>query len=412
MATWYAKSAGDWFAANAWNSTAAGDGTDATAPLTATDDANLNGKAMTTTTGSTITQATILGSTGTLTPTGTLTINGNVTHSGTATTGFLILGADTNVTINGCVTESNNGYAIVGSSNATLTISNGTGYACNLTSGGRVISWGATGTLNITGIARQGSWNVTIYVNSSCTINWTGDAETIITSGSVLQTVTGTITLNYNGKPIGLGSAPILWSSPGTFNWVGTHTITAGTYARIRCTSNTNLNMGTASTALVLTIAGQLCVDFASTGTCSTTYLTLTRSSASAGIVLLGVSTGVPSSGPTLPDITNVNNTTTYGYQLGLTGVLTTPSINTVLSPYTYGANLGLTGVVTLPSISSVIYNQTYGDNVSLTGIYHTPISSNVLYGTYFGANNNSSGVCVLPSINDVRNGVFFGPYE
>ena len=92
MATWYAKTAGNWFAANAWNSDSLGTGTSATAPLPSGDTADLNGKAMTVADGQTITQSTILSTStsGSLTCAGNVVINGELLHNASMT-GMLVV---------------------------------------------------------------------------------------------------------------------------------------------------------------------------------------------------------------------------------------------------------------------------------------------------------------------------------
>ena len=298
---WYAKSAGDWFAANAWNSASDGSGDNATAPLPAADIADLNGKAMTTTNGATITQSLVQATTGTLTPTGTLVINGPVTYSGTATTGMVIVGTGASLAVNGKVSANTAGYAIVQSGSGTVTVNNGTGDAL-VTTIGRALSASGSGATHITGNLWCGTGYAWYQSSLSTAHTWTGNAF-LTNWGSALYGVTSNgavltwtpaavgpnLNTSFNGSSCILwqhgrlvingpfttartSSGPLLLISGGTVDWCGNMALTTGANCEIFLIAGA-LNLVLQSspyTPLVLTNSGNLVIN-CSSGTLNTT---------------------------------------------------------------------------------------------------------------------------------------------
>jgi len=374
MATWYAKIAGDWFAENAWNSTAAGDGSDATAPLTAADTADLNGKAMTTTNGSSITQALVQAATGTLTPTGTLTINGSVTYSGTSTGGMIIYGTGATLTIlSGTVTNSGAGRCLVGSGSGVLVVNNNGGTALSNTAG-QCVHHGSTGAYTITGdvssdgdayqayciqIAAAATGSVTGNLTHSGaqtgvqqekgTITFTGNVNA--TDGIGINVYSGTLVFAGNAKSS--GDAEAIRVAYGTCNWLGNRSLAASDGCYILQQAGT-FNLATASDKLTLANSGTLVI-FKIGGTLNTAdagagAASIVNQTATSYAAILGGSDAQKAiiTGPTLPAAADVEVASgTYGYAGGLlTPAFVVPLEEDVELAVEYGAAAEFTGTL------------------------------------------------------------------
>src|SRR5574340_407916 len=199
---------------------------------------------------------------------GTVTINGNVSHSGTATSGFITLGTGDALTITGQVTNSSSGYAIVGAGSAACTITNTGATAINNTGGGRGVSWGSSGTLTVNDTVANTSYGSCVY-NSTGTVNFNGDVTCFSSSNTGAGANCAGGTANFAGRLLssGYGRAATLHSM--TANWTGTHTYSATDYCHILMAGTAIFNMGTAGTALNLTMSGQFVLSYAA-GTLTT----------------------------------------------------------------------------------------------------------------------------------------------
>ena len=201
--TWYAKNAGNWDAANAWNDQADGLGTDRTNPQNDVNNTyicDLNNKAINvncaisvdqiktgvTNAGGTLaipnsTAATITVATATTglysnsattmvtwgTGTCSLTVNGDVQNAGSATSSnsLFVIGTSRMVFLNGTATASSGTVAYVGSAGA-ITITKAGGTAVSCTGTGFVVQMdGGSGALVITGNVVSSSSGIYCVVN-------------------------------------------------------------------------------------------------------------------------------------------------------------------------------------------------------------------------------------------------------
>ncbi len=355
--TWYLKAAtGNWDDANAWNDQADGLGTDRTNPQNGADTyiCDLNAKAVTinvavsvdkirtgaTNAGgtiavpnsgtSTITVATATTGlysnfNGTLVTWGTgtcsLTINGDAQYASTSTSGGIAApGASQTIVINGKLTNSSSGYALVPSSTSVVTITNAGGTALSGTGSGRCIS--GTGTVSVTGDA---SFTAGVgWLIAGGTATFTGNA---VGSLNVRGLNVSGGTLNIVGNLQGTGDyGGLLDCVGGTVNWTGSRTLTASADLGIVMNGGT-LNLATASAALSLANSGSITL-FKTSGT-----LTITAAGGTASIVnqsstsyaaFIGCSDAQKAiiTGPTLPAANKVK----FGQaQFGYTGSLLTP---------------------------------------------------------------------------------------
>ncbi len=300
MATYYAKNAGSVLAANAWNTTADGSGTDTTfADGDATGHTlDLNNKAMTSPTGTTLTctllQSGATNAGGTLTPTGTLTIAGKVKYTHTSTSGMIIVGTDATLTVtcslgagHNAVENTSTGRAIVISGSGALVVSNsgGTALAQTSTATGACVQSNTSGTIDITGALTDAGTgtllNGVLFVQGSGAVTVTGN---VTSSGAVLYdtygsigaygpavTITGNLrSTNANSRPLSVMAGTVTldgnisgpgWSVKvvlsGTFVWTGNRTIAASEDCRIYLDGATaTCNLRTASAKLTLANSG------------------------------------------------------------------------------------------------------------------------------------------------------------
>lgn len=284
-----------------------------------------------------------------LTVSGTRTIPCDVTYSSTYTTGFLVVGTGAALTINGKVTASNSGYAVVTSGTGTVTISNAGGTAIEVTSNGRGISSGSTATnaFTVTGkvvvSGANGGGILTSSAPTSSTV--TGDIEA--TSGTGLWLAAGGTT-TFDGVPTssGLGIA-INMASTQTLIWTGTRAIASDCYI---IQSGGTLNL----TNLTLNVTGVFVIHHKGGAVTTTgTTVVLQSTAGQAAILGQGVTTAftLEVTGPTLPAAGDVDSTSgTYGYAGSpVTPTCVIPAAADVESGVQYGAG-GTEFTGTLPA--------------------------------------------------------------
>ena len=305
MATITAAGAGNWSAGATWTGgVKPGNG----------DTADLNGKAVVLDE-NTATLVAIQSSnaSGKLTVSGTRVLTGNVNHSSTSTAGMIVVPTGTAVTINGGVTNTSSGYAIVTSGAASVTIYNPGGTAVS-SSAGRGVSWGSTsGTLSITGLTTGSGGSTAVRSSTGGTISFVGD---ITTTGAVASyglslssgwsnsvTIAGNIYRPNDSTGSPLSSA----TGTGTITWTGARSVPASTEFYMLHTGGT-LDL----TSLVLSNSGYFCLN------------------RTAGTVTVG-------SGGTLAQINNMSATAS-GVILGK-GLTTTFALD--ITPYSSGSGSG-----------------------------------------------------------------------
>jgi hypothetical protein len=349
MATYYAHAAGNWSAANAFNTLANGTGTDMTADAngtvgTTSDTVDLNALAMVMDVN--VQQALVQASTGSLTISGTRTLTGKIKYSGSGTTtsGMVQVPDGTALTIagpgSGNVVENtgSQGHAIYVSGSGALTITNGTGTGCVCSSTGRAVNMIGSGLLTITCsggtaisqgtsagycvvTASTGGSEITGLVNAVVGQALTysvGAAGTNLVTGNITISGTGTGlssssgTVTFDGIPSGTGSGYGLYAYTGTIIWTGARTIAAGTYCHIAAASTGALNL----TDLTVTLSGCIVINKVSgTPTITLTRAAINRQSAAALAAGLGLDISSIVNGPTLPAAADVQaGAVDFGY--------------------------------------------------------------------------------------------------
>ena len=328
--TWYLKAAsGNWDAINAWNDQSDGLGTDRTNPQNGggnTYICDLNAKAVTinvavsvdkirtglidnlggtivipNSTAAVITVATAtVGLTSTYntsmltwgTGTSSLTVNGDVAYTSTSTAGMLPVGTDQTITINGKLTNTAAGYAVVPGGSGVLSVSN-VGLTAISVSGasGRAVSNSSTGTNSVTGIVTSSASGSAWYNASGFTVTTiTGNVTSSGTAGNVIYQASGTLTItgnvaltagtitmaggtmNFDGNISGSNGVIAVTEPGGTINWTGARTLDASADCFINMTGGTlNLVLQSgAYTPLILSNSGTFVIR-KGTGTLNTT---------------------------------------------------------------------------------------------------------------------------------------------
>ncbi|MFA6047100.1 MAG: hypothetical protein WC718_19115 [Phycisphaerales bacterium] len=342
MTTYYAKTPGSLFAANAWNTLANGTGTDATFADGHAEGhvLDLNGKAMTAPNESSLWCDTFQGTTGTITPAGTLGIVapvGGVYYNGTSTSGMVINGNGTAVAIIGggpgttAVTAAAAGYTIVTSGSGTYVVSNSGGTSLLNSSSGRAISSG-TGTCDVTGaVSDTGTGYCLYHVTNAGIDTITGSVSATNTNPAIFVTIG---TLNINGKitssRLNIQASAVVTGSSCTLNWIGTHTYTVGEYCSIETAGAVNLGTGVAPNNLAITNAGAVICILSRLGTVATDYFTHHRTLASSQFSFVA-NEPFEDTGPTLPAAANVQSgAPQFGYagDLQTAGYPTTAATN------------------------------------------------------------------------------------
>ena len=380
-----------------------------TAPLTATDDANLNGKAMTTATGASITQALITATTGTLTPAGTLTINSNVTYAGAATTGMVIVGSGASLTINGQVTQSAaTGYAIVASSTGVVTISNAGGTAISNTNSGRGVSHGSTGNLSVTGDVANSGDGRAIYISAVATVSIVGDVSN--TGGGncveshisyVEPAITGDVHASagngvycFPGRAIvdgnltsSVGGNAVNVNNGGKLTWSGNRTLASNEECRIVVTSAGVVDFS----SLVLTNSGRWLLDWRGTGTpvfgSGGTLCQIINHISTSESLIIGTDHAGVVIGPTLPAVDEVEDGVLYGYGDSLEGEM--PA----------GGGVDPADIVAAANVRNGTPRYTGGSN----GTAYIPAAADVRYGANVDA---TTGTCHVPTAAQTQSGV------
>ncbi len=363
MATKTANANGEW-ATCGWT------GGDNQVPA-AGDTANLNSKALTLTNATATCDSIIAsGATGTLTIAGTSIINAAVTYSGTLTAGMVVVPTGTDLTINGNVSNSSTGYAIVTAGTAALTINGSVTQSGSGT--GRGVSHAATGNLIINNGASSAaistcsaSGSRAVAVSGAATVTITGGTGTTNAAakcsnvGQALNVAAGNATVNgdvYNSYAGGNGANgaiqvtggtatidgdmfgssipwnPVLYVGGGTVNWTGARTLVDGATLKITMDSGA-FNIS----SLALANSGKFLM-FRYAGTFTTTNASIVNQSVDAQAVIFGQTFTV--TGPTLPAMGNVLTASgTFGYAGGLlTPTLTLPdAANTWYGSGAYG---------------------------------------------------------------------------
>ncbi len=358
MATYYyIPSTGNIDDSNAWSTNAGGPG-----DTTATDRGDgvyivgaagntldLNGHGVTM--NRAIQAALLQATTGTLTVSGTRAIYGDVTYNGTSTSGMILMGASTNLTVYGKALAAAAGYLFVPtSSSAYITITNVGATAVENQSSGRVISANtSSGPIAITGAVLNSSSGHAIYpgggqpttIIGDCTNTGTGTCVFNVSNGN--GSITGNLIVTGTGiglrTSVGTGSvwtidgnmssgtaggiALLMEAAATTVVWINARTLAAETDCYIRMDNGT-LALATASGALSLATSGHFCV-FKRGGTLTTSAsgntAAIVRQIAAAGVAGIGCQAALAAitTGPTLPDAANVaRGTTAYGYAGGL----------------------------------------------------------------------------------------------
>lgn len=251
-----------------------------------------------------------------------LTASIGVDYNGTNTSGFVRCSANT-LTLTGAgagtttAKSSAAGYTLLTSGSGSIVVSNSGGIAIDNTSIGRCCSFSGTGTARSIVGTIQASAGRCLFTDGGTT-GVTGD--TSVTNGYGIYMAGGTV--NFTGMP---GCTPVsqatagVYVTSGTLNWMGTHTISTGSYLLDHLAGTTNL--GTAGTALAITNSGAVLIIKKYGGTLNTEYATFNNNVAAAQTCIMGQAVTV--NGPTLPAEADVESGTEYGYSGDLqTGTL------------------------------------------------------------------------------------------
>lgn len=225
---------------------------------------------------------------------GTRTINGCVSYSGTATTGFITVGTGDALTINytggagtNAINNTAGGYCVFVTGSGALTVSNSGGTAVR-NEEGLGISSNSTGTITITGDVTETSYGTAVYQYTNAgNVSITGNISAT-SSGPAVTVLYGVLTVV--GKITGARAAGQISGHLGftgtTFTWTGTYTYTDGEMCSIRLAGTTH-NLGTIGTALAITNTDAW-IFFRCEAAVTTTYLTITHTSANSQTVLWG----------------------------------------------------------------------------------------------------------------------------
>lgn len=372
-----------------------------------------------------------------------LTVNGNATYSSTYTSGAFPTGASQSLFINGLLTNTSSGYAILESSTGIVGVVNAGVTAVSNSSSGRAIDMEGSGALTLTGnVANSGS-GTAVRVNSSSanhaftgnvsitssgigfqvnagTVSWTPGSGTSLTNAATSSSVyamavTGGA-LFINGSPTTVNNSNGAWTSAlyvngGTLQWSGARTIAAGAELEIDCASGA-IQFANATAALTLTNSGTFVLR-KSTGT-----LTYTAAGGTASIIRATETSycAMPGctdaekaiiTGPTLPTAGNVlTGSGTFGYAGSVqTPTLTLPDVGYVLTsawggPATYGAGgTGSTPTATLTDAANV-WHTASAFGASGNSITPSKVGSSI---TNLAAGNLASGI----TVDDVGPGTF-----
>jgi hypothetical protein len=363
-ATWYAKNAGDIFAANNFAATSGGTGTNmlGDGTILTTDTIDLNGKAATTANGTTITQALVQATTGTITLTGTLTIAGKVKYTGTSTAGMVIVGSGATLTVTGpgsgnAVEDTAAGYAIAATGTGIVNVTNTGSVVCSNTSSGRCVSTTGSGAITITGDCNNTGSGTTVFNdNGTAAVNITGNLATSngyvyyssysgaagSITGNISQTGnngiyavywrSGSTALTINGNMSGMALV-VPYSSTNGVIWTGSRTIAAGADCYINLGPGGKLQLATAGGSLSLANSGEFVVSMLDT-TNSTIVTTaaggtasIVNQSASAHAAIVGGTTANKAiiTGPTIPAASSILYGTAFGYAGTGTGTFSLP---------------------------------------------------------------------------------------
>lgn len=281
--TIYAVADGNWDAANNWADNADGSGSTYTNPQNGVDTyiCMLNGKTITINVAVSVDKITNAGAGGLLsipdgasaTVTvatadegfsatfvyqmtswvggGSLTINGDVKYSGTNTSGMITYTTGQTVIVNGKVTNSSSGYALVGSGSGVLTISNVGGTAVSNSGSGRGVEHGSTGALSITGNRTNSSTGICVRSSGVCTATITGDG--IATNGVDITSASGSGTISVDGNVSSSGSGRSFVIAGGALTWTGARTQADSTDCYIQLSGGT-LAIADGTGALDLTL--------------------------------------------------------------------------------------------------------------------------------------------------------------
>lgn len=324
MATLYKKGAGNFDGANGWNSLANGTGTDYTATDSgggnyivgsASNTLDLNNVACTL--NQSVTAALIQASTsnGYLDVSGTQTINANITYSSTSTSGMVRVSTGDALTINGQVTQSGGGYAIVTSGSGTLVISNAGGTAISV-SNGRGVQHTSSGTVTITGgISVSAQYGVYAFTGGEGAISITGDVSCTGTVSYGIY-VAAACDVTLDGAITSTAGVSVTMIN-GTFSWIGSRTIATGKSVYIYSVSTGVLVFATAGGALTATVSGVLIIDKRGstlTLTSGANTASFIRQVTAAQIAVHGVDASSYITGPTIPAEADVETGVEYGY--------------------------------------------------------------------------------------------------
>lgn len=325
--TVYAKTAGDWDVADAWNDQADGLGTNRTNPQNGggntyicdlnnkvmnlnvavsvdqiiTGQVNVGGSIKVPNSSSatvTVAQATdglsATTSAGTIVTWGTgtcsITINGDVKYWATSTTvGAIAYTTSQTVVSNGKVTNNAAGYALIGAGSGVLTISNVGGTAISGSGSGRVVSHGSTGNLTVSG-AFSVSAGAGVYLSATATVSITGDATvsggsaiylgagsascTVAMNGScsagfVIRGDSAGSTVALTGNLVSSDTGAALRVAGTAITWTGAATLSVSTDCYIALGGGT-LALASGTGALALANSGSLTI-YKSGGTLTTT---------------------------------------------------------------------------------------------------------------------------------------------
>lgn len=418
MTTYYAKSSGSILAANAWNTAADGSGTDATFSdgNAAGHTLDLNGKAMTSPDGTTLTCDLLRATTGTLTFSGALTINGAVTYSGTSASGMLIRTTGSSLAVYGGLLTNSSSGVLFAPPAGTYVFSNGTNNVMVNTGTGNVVN-ATGGTFTVVGHITNSSSTSTsrafIYNSSSNSgnVQITGNPVNESTSaGAAVAFNCATTTLTITGNPTGKSNSTTLpaaavrmtagvlhldgvpksenggiavYASGGVVSWYGARSLAAGDDCIIQTTGTAILALYLNTTPLTLQCAGNLAMWVGTGGIApppdSGVVPSIVRMSASAGVAIVGTGATVTLvSGPTLPDATDVlQGSGQYGYA----GDLQTPSYEGGGGGEGYCLISGITWPALDEVDGGVLFGPITGEEYEGTGVNAETVQAAVLAG-------------------------------
>jgi len=366
--TLYAKTAGNWDVANAWNDQAGGGGTDYTNPQNGGGNTYiciLNSKAMvlSATCGDGAGNVTVdqvnapAADTGTLATSGAHVLTANVTYGHTLTAGMIqVLTGDT-LQITGIVTNTGAGYAVVTAGTGIVTLTNAGGTVISQSSTGRGLSTAGTGAATVTGTITNTTGGYGLYQGSSSAahtisgaISNTGSNGVRLVLGTTTWTPAAGTSLSGSGCPVVycLGGNWVIDGIPamsitaqqaplqvytGTVTWIATGSLAASAECQIDVIGAAGvLALATAGGSLTLTNSGTVVIrklagTLTTTSGANTASIVLATSTSYAAIPGGSDANKAIITGPTLPAAGDVDDTA------GVFGYAGTPITPTCLLP-------------------------------------------------------------------------------